>query len=95
MGFKKFFDSHMQKNIGKYRLIQWNSLTQTVKMNELFSSSAFASQVLYAVRSFRHQNSQDFIRMRLDSNKSRSFLPTVIMITDQTESNPNPDCFDC
>ena len=46
----------------------------------------------HSVRSFRHQNNQDFIRLRLDCNKLRSFLPLVIMITNQTKSPPKFDC---
>ena len=36
-----------------------------------------------AMCSFRHQNNQDFVRS--DGNKSRSFLPIAIMITNQTK----------
>ena len=46
-GFEKFFDSHMQNYIGKLKMIKWNDLTQTVKINELFSPATLASQVLY------------------------------------------------
>ena len=49
MGFEKFFDSHMWNYIGKLKTISGRDLTQTVKMNELLSAAALASQVLCGI----------------------------------------------
>ena len=56
VGFKKFFDSHLQNHIGKLKMVQWSRLIQTVKMNELLSPAALASQVLWHNMSSNEEN---------------------------------------
>ena len=45
LGFEKFFDSDMYNYTGKLKIITGTDLTHAVKMNELFSPAASASQV--------------------------------------------------
>ena len=47
VGFEKFFESHMHNYIGKLKMISGTDLTQTVKMNELFSPAGLALQGLW------------------------------------------------
>ena len=50
--------------------------------------------LFYSAAFFGHQNSQDFVRMRSDCSKSRSFLPIAIVIVNQTIPPLDLDRFD-
>ena len=45
--------------------------------------------------SFRNQNNQDYIKVRLHWNKNCSFHPITILITNQTKPPIDLACFDC
>ena len=47
VGFEKVFHGQMQNYLDKLKVIGWNSLGITLKMNELFSSAGLALQVFY------------------------------------------------
>ena len=46
VGVEKFFCGQMQNYLENLKMVGWNNLDTTCKINELFSSAGLASQVL-------------------------------------------------